>query len=221
MVTVSRTYQPISSRPLSSSPKMSPSTPIQILPATSADCLAIADIESLAFEPDPATQIMFGPRNIAGLPKRAAQLQELLDVDPTMRLFKAVVDGEIVAAAQWHIRTDPEWQLGKGREKGEGGFVKGIDAPTSWPPGANAPALNDFFGWIYGVRKRRMGGKKHVCTFMFLFYLSGQRKCMLTLSTLSARPPSHQTRLPRQRRRLRTRQAWSRARGRAGASHVA
>lgn len=165
MVTVSKPYQPISSRPPTSSPKMSPSTPIEILPATQADCLAIADIESLAFEPNPASKFLFGPRNIGFLPKRAAQLQELMDVDPTMRLYKAVVDGEIVGAAHWHIRTDPEWHLGKGREKGEGGYVKGVDAPTTWPPGSNTAALNEFFGWIYGVRKRRMGGKKHVCMF--------------------------------------------------------
>lgn len=161
MVTVSKSYEPISSRPASSQPSMSSSTPIEILPATEADCLAIADIESLAFERDPMTQATFGPRDIGALPKRSAQLQELITVDPTVRFFKAVVDGQIVAAAQWHIRTDPEWHL-PNLERSEGEFVKGVDVPTSWPPGANASALNDFFGWIYGVRKRRMGGKKHI-----------------------------------------------------------
>ncbi|KAL1953191.1 hypothetical protein VTO42DRAFT_3397 [Malbranchea cinnamomea] len=140
---------------------MAPSpSPIQILPATEDDCLAIADIESLAFEPDPGSRIMFGPRNVANLPFRAAQLKEVMNTDPTVRFFKAVVDDQIVAAAQWHFRTNPDWHLGKGPGPNPSTMC-GIDPPTSWPPGSNAPALDAFFGWIYEVRKRRMGGKAH------------------------------------------------------------
>ncbi|KAL1967794.1 hypothetical protein VTN77DRAFT_2483 [Rasamsonia byssochlamydoides] len=154
---------------------MAKSSPLQVtvLPATQADCLTLAQIESIAFHstsnhnngnnssaddsgrPSTLARVMFGPPTAEGHAFRAKDLAEKMQTDPSLRVFKAVVNVDarkeeqhkIVAWAGWHYYFDPqpieEWQ-----DK---------EWPGSWSP----QACNDFFGTIARKRNQYMGEKRY------------------------------------------------------------
>ncbi|KAL1984846.1 hypothetical protein VTN96DRAFT_8601 [Rasamsonia emersonii] len=160
---------------------MAKSSPLQvtILPATEADCLALAQIESIAFNSSSSNSsndandshpsssslghVMFGPPSAEGQAFRAKDIGEKMRTDPTLKVWKAVVDVDknddekeeeeeeqhkkIVAWAAWHFYCDPwpgqEWQ------------------DREWPGARNPQACNDFFGTIAQKRSQYMGGKRY------------------------------------------------------------
>lgn len=159
---------------------MATSTPLQvtILPATEADSLALAQIESIAFSSSSQNNsnndsdsnassslgyIMFGPPSAEGQAFRAKDIAEKIRTDPTLKVWKAVIDSndnddekeeegkkKIVAWAAWHLYHDP-WPGQEWQDK------------EDWPGARNPQACNDFFGAIARKRSQYMGGKRYAC----------------------------------------------------------
>jgi ribosomal protein S18 acetylase RimI-like enzyme len=144
---------------------------ISVLPATPADTLALAQVETLAFDTPPAARlaagagsqdepsptlgrIMFGTPSAEKDASRAEELAEKLSSEQN-RMYKAVLEGaegegKIVGFASWKFYTTPlpeedTWQ----------------DLP--WEYAANPTACNDFFGGLERMRTRIMGGRRFAC----------------------------------------------------------
>lgn len=124
----------------------------QILPMEEADTLEMADLEARAFEDSELSAIVFGPSSPGMKEARSERFKRIMAEDPTVRFKKVVVDGKMVGFAQWNLYLDTNWHLQE-------------DKKSESPPGVNEEALNEFFGWLYGVRKRRMGGQKYLCEY--------------------------------------------------------
>lgn len=146
---------------------------ITVLPATEKDTLALAHVESLAFDaPPPSTvtntntteetlgRLMFGPPTAEKDASRAKELAEKMKSSPETRIYKAVLtgdqdgkdleDGKTVGLAIWKFYTTP---LPKEETW--------TDLP--WEGAANPAACNEFFGGLERLRTKHMGGKRFAC----------------------------------------------------------
>ncbi|EEP76732.1 predicted protein [Uncinocarpus reesii 1704] len=129
-----------------------PSSQYQLLPAEVSDAAVIHELDTLAFGAEELAQIVFDGHNPASNSLRLEQIRNSLQ-DPAVTYTKVMVDGKHVAQAQWVLNLDPDWHL-----KGEPEEKKKARMENA----ANPEAYGEFFGWLYGVRKRRMGGQKHL-----------------------------------------------------------
>ncbi|KAI1803363.1 acyl-CoA N-acyltransferase [Daldinia bambusicola] len=125
--------------------------PLELQPATEADALRAAEIESAAYQPNPFNRILFpGPFPPEAVAWRGAQLAAELKKDPTARWFKVVdtdlSEGEqMVAFAQWHIYTEKKPPQ---------------PAPRSFGLGCNAEACELVFGDLAELRARIWGDER-------------------------------------------------------------
>lgn len=104
---------------------------------------------------------------------------------PSSRLWKVMADdGKIAGIALWNFRTDENWieQL-DGPEKPD----EYVETGEEGLPESGYAARRAFFNWLYGVRKRRMGGKPHVCTLQKTLVERGSGGPWLKTMTFCAR----------------------------------
>lgn len=131
---------------------------IDILPAEVGDFITLARLNYLAFSGTPVNKLMFGKQSEE---MQVALCQEYLKKclnDPTCKLTKAVLDGQIVGFAQWHYYVDP--------------MPIEDESPSEWGEGANGPLCDVFFGSMKRVRARQMGGKRCAGGYLFLIFCS-------------------------------------------------
>lgn len=138
---------------MAASPSPKPS-PHEVVPLLESDAIEVAELEVAAFQNEPIARAMFGAPTRERITFRANQFTKTLTEDRTAWLTKVMIDGKIAAIAEWKTLLDTDWHL------------QDTDKPENpWPPGANVAACEDFFGWLFGVRKRKMGGIKHIRMF--------------------------------------------------------
>ncbi|KAE9363437.1 putative GNAT family acetyltransferase [Stipitochalara longipes BDJ] len=119
---------------------------IEILPATLEDFPQLAQLNYHGFSGTPVNSLMFGGQSEEEqLANTEQYLKKALD-DPTCKLTKAVMHGQIVAFAQWHYYLEP--------------MAVEDGLPSDWGAGANGPLCDAFFGSMKKVRKEQMGGKR-------------------------------------------------------------
>lgn len=109
---------------------------VSVLPAEPADFERIAEIQHAAFSPSLINERIFS--NVNPEDHRVKILQRLhkTSADPRSRLFKAVVDGELVAFALWEVpRKEDDPPADKKKE---------ID-PDRWPAGTNVALAEGLF----------------------------------------------------------------------------
>ncbi|KAI8958560.1 acyl-CoA N-acyltransferase [Daldinia sp. FL1419] len=132
--------------------------PLEIQPATEADARRAAEIEALAYKPNPFNRILFpGPFPPEAVDGRGAQLAAELKKDPSARWLKVIdtdlVENEkMIAFAKWHIYAEKPPQ----------------PAPRSFGPGCNAEACELVFGYLTKLRARIWGDKK--CVYLALLH---------------------------------------------------
>ncbi|KAH8809314.1 putative GNAT family acetyltransferase [Xylogone sp. PMI_703] len=120
---------------------------VEILPVEEADALTLAEVETEAFQSADGRLglALFGPPSASGHEHRAKELVASMK-EPNVKLVKAVMDGQIVAWAQWRFYTDPlsppEWE------------------DKEFPPPANPVACNEFFKLLFDKRNAHMTGKR-------------------------------------------------------------
>lgn len=137
----------------------------EILPCTPADTLEMARLERAAYGPEPLSLLMFGEPAPSAINARADKFAEMMG-HPSSRWWKVMADdGKIAGIALWNFRTDENW-IGQldGPEKPD----EYVETGKEGLPESGYAARRTFFNWLYGVRKRRMGGKPHVCTLSFI-----------------------------------------------------
>jgi hypothetical protein len=127
---------------------------IQILPATWDDVHHLALLNYHGFKEAPVTSLMFGGQSEEErLANTEHYLKKALEY-PTCKFTKAVINGQIVAFAQWHYYVEP--------------MAVEDDSPSNWGEGANGPLCDAFFGTMFKVRREQMGGKRcageEICT---------------------------------------------------------
>ncbi|EAS33305.3 uncharacterized protein CIMG_04329 [Coccidioides immitis RS] len=132
----------------------------EILPILESDLASISEIENLAFEGEEVSRIVFASPNSATKEFRIQRLKKSLTEDPTTRFAKVVIGGKLAGIAQWNLHLDPNWHLKDEKKEEEGGADSQDKKNKNFPPGANVEACEEFFGWMYGARKRIMGGQK-------------------------------------------------------------
>lgn len=150
---------------------------IRIVPADENDTLALAQIESMAFdgpslyalsktnstglnETDPdkkpplsLNRLMFGIPSAEGYAIRARGINERLKTSPDYQIYKAVLkendaqQEKIVGFAAWRFCADVPFPVDTWK-----------DLP--WEGAANPTACNDFFGKLASLRTKNIGGKK-------------------------------------------------------------
>jgi len=119
---------------------------IDILPATPDDFTQLALLNYHGFSGTPVNLLMFGGQSLEEQIANAKEYLRKALEDPTCKLTKAVVDGQIVAFAQWHYYLEP--------------MAVDDDLPSNWGEGANGALCDAFFGTMKKVRKEQMGGKR-------------------------------------------------------------
>ena len=141
--------------------------------ATEADAQRSADIESVAYGPNPLGACLFPPAPAStsppktttttsdastqsGLSPRASQLVDMLRADPATCRWVKVVDTEIADPAQamisfscWYVWEEESPVMG----------------PQVWGAGTNPEACEAFFGGMRERRNERFNGRPYVCTF--------------------------------------------------------
>lgn len=144
----------------------SPSVRTDIIPADEADCLLLAQIESLAFsycsegqEASNLSRIMFGDPSAEREDIRAAELLKKMQTDSTAKIYKAVVNNDIaesrkiVGWAIWHYYLDPrpveEWE------------------DSTWSLCRSPDACNEFFGSLTRARNYHMSGRRYGRKYFF------------------------------------------------------
>ncbi|OAL74557.1 hypothetical protein A7D00_0150 [Trichophyton violaceum] len=145
----------------------------EILPCTPADTLEMARLERAAYGPEPLTLLMFGEPAPSAINARADKFAQMMD-HPSSRLWKVMADdGQIAGIALWNFRTDENWieQL-DGPEKPD----EYVETGEEGLPESGYAARRAFFNWLYGVRKRRMGGKPHVLLNLLAVHPDYQRR---------------------------------------------
>lgn len=126
---------------------------VEILPATEEDTLALAQIESAAFQgSDPRLgAVLFGPPTPQGHERRSKDLIGVMNNDPTVKFTKAVVDGQIAAWAEWHYYAEPfspkEWE------------------DKEFPDFTSPAGCNEFFGLIQKRKNKHLAGSRFACEF--------------------------------------------------------
>ena len=127
----------------------------KILPATEADCVAIASIEAtsncLASKTKPEnnlSRVLFGTSS--DVSPRAKDLLDKLQNDKSMQMSKVVIsdaNGEekIIALSIWHYYPEPkeieDWK------------------DIEWPPTAHGDGCNSYIRSAVAMRKKHMSGK--------------------------------------------------------------
>lgn len=132
--------------------------PLELQPATEADAVRAAEIESVAYGPSPFNKVLFpGPFPDNPLADRAAALAKSFGEDSTQRWLK-VVDpdlegGRTIAFAKWHVFAE-----------------KPVLTPRQFGPGCNIEACEKLFGGIQDQRIRLLGDRPYICAYMFALY---------------------------------------------------
>ncbi|KAL3418659.1 acetyltransferase [Phlyctema vagabunda] len=131
----------------------------RIEPATVADVLRIADIESRTFATGPLNGLIFGPPRPEAVRARADVLAKELDsMAATMRIQKAVItqgeqggddEDQIVGFALWRLYRDPR-PLEHWQDK------------EVWEGMASLEGANEFFGNMSRMRDRYINGKSYL-----------------------------------------------------------
>ncbi|WEW59109.1 hypothetical protein PRK78_004578 [Emydomyces testavorans] len=145
---------------------LSSSPTYQILPVEESDALEMAKVEALAFKSQEFSTIVFGGCTPTIHEFRAQRFKRIMAEDTTVRFAKVMVDGRLAAFAQWNLHLDPNWHVEGRRDEKNAEFKE----KEGWrdekipelPPGANAEAFHEFYGWLVDVRRRWMGGQKHL-----------------------------------------------------------
>ena len=119
---------------------------IVITPAETEDFIQLGRLNYCGFSGTPVNLLMFGNQREEDQIALTQQYLQKCFADPTCRLTKAVVDGQIVGFAQWHYYVEP--------------MPVEDDLPSNWGEGANGPLCDAFFGSMKKVRKEKMGGKR-------------------------------------------------------------
>lgn len=162
-----------------------PKPDISIVPADENDTLALAQIESMAFDgpsayalsrtntagltetasdkeqPLSLNRLMFGLPSTEGYAIRARGLNERLKTSPDFHIYKAVLkEGDaiekIVGFAAWRFCADVPFP------------VEDTWKDLPWEGAANPTVCNDFFGGMAKLRTKNLGGKKVACMFLSL-----------------------------------------------------
>ncbi|EZF31327.1 hypothetical protein TMEN_5795 [Trichophyton mentagrophytes] len=145
----------------------------EILPCTPADTLEMARLERAAYGPEPLSLLMFGEPAPSAINARADKFAEMMG-HPSSRWWKVMADdGKIAGIALWNFRTDENW-IGQldGPEKPD----EYVETGKEGLPESGYAARRTFFNWLYGVRKRRMGGKPHVLLNLLAVHPDCQRR---------------------------------------------
>jgi hypothetical protein len=119
---------------------------VDIMPATVEDVIHLARLNYSGFTGTPINSLMFGNQSEEEQIAHAEEYLKKCLEDPTCKLTKAVMDGQIVGFAQWHYYVEP--------------MPVEDDLPSNWGEGANVPLCEAFFGSMKRVRKERVGGKR-------------------------------------------------------------
>jgi hypothetical protein len=131
--------------------------PLELMPATEADALRAAGIESIAFGPSPFNKVLFpGPFPDSPLADRAESMAKALREDSTQRWLKVVDtdlegDEQMIAFAKWHVFTE-----------------KPVLPPRQFGPGCNIEACEKLFGGMREQRIRLIGDRPYVCEYICL-----------------------------------------------------
>lgn len=169
-----------------------PKPQITIVPADENDTLALAQIETLAFDgpssyalsrknaqesdkgqekPLSQNRLMFGLPSAEGYAIRARSLNERLKTSPDYHIYKAVLKEEadaqeekIVGFAAWRFCADVPFP------------VEDTWKDLPWEGAANPTACNDFFGGMARLRTKNFGGRRVACTFFSPLPLSSCRE---------------------------------------------
>ncbi|KAK2827851.1 hypothetical protein FQN49_007275 [Arthroderma sp. PD_2] len=142
-----------------------------ILPCVPEDVMELAILERAAFDGEPLTHLMFGSPSPSALSWRADRFSESI-ADPGCRWVKIVQDGKIVGAALWGHRTSTDWMDKLTGAEKETEYKEEDDKLAQ----GNKQARHDFLTWLYGVRKRRMGGKPHILLYLLIVHPDYQRR---------------------------------------------
>jgi hypothetical protein len=131
--------------------------PLVVQPATEADAPRAAEIERLAYAPNPFNKFLFPgpfPEPESGRNPRAEEMIKVLQEDPSVRWLK-VVDTDIEPTEDnAQMIAFGQWNLKDGRQIPE--------KPRTWGPGCNAEACDALFGGLAQLRAKHFGDKKHV-----------------------------------------------------------
>lgn len=127
--------------------------PLRLCPADESDARRAADIEHVAYTPNPVNGILFpGPFPPDVLDWRAQQLASDLEGDSSTRWLK-VVDTDLpegpeqmIAFAKWHIYSESP-----------------KPTPRTFGAGCNAEACELLFGGIAKQRVRILGDQPYFC----------------------------------------------------------
>ncbi|KMU76037.1 hypothetical protein CISG_05296 [Coccidioides immitis RMSCC 3703] len=130
----------------------------EILPILRIDLASISEIEILPLKREVSRIVFASPIQLQRVPH--TRLKKSLTEDPTTRFAKVVIGGKLAGIAQWNLHLDPNWHLKDEKKEEEGGADSQDKKNKNFPPGANVEACEEFFGWMYGARKRIMGGQK-------------------------------------------------------------
>ncbi|KAI1811263.1 acyl-CoA N-acyltransferase [Poronia punctata] len=131
--------------------------PLILQPATAADAPRSAEIEKLAYAPNPFNKYLFPgpfPEPEPGRNPRAEDLAKVLTQDPSVRWTKVVDtdvepsadNAQMIAFGQWHVK--------------DGGEAP--EPKRTFGPGTNPEACEELFGGIAELRAKHFGGRKHV-----------------------------------------------------------
>ncbi|KAI0409421.1 acyl-CoA N-acyltransferase [Xylaria palmicola] len=126
-------------------------------PATEADAVRAAEIERVAYAPNPFNPVLFPgpfPEPAAGQNPRAADMAKQLRDDPSTRWFKvvdtdipaAVDNGQMIGFAQWNINDGSQ----------------APPSPRTFGPGCNVEACEALFGGLHQMRLKNFADKRHV-----------------------------------------------------------
>lgn len=140
--------------------------------ATEADAQRSADIESVAYGPNPLGAALFPPapkdaaaaaapaKDADGLSPRAKAMIDLLRADPASCRWVKVVDTEIEDPAQAMVCFSCWYFYEK---------ESPIQGPQTWGPGTNPEACETFFGGMRLKRNERFAGRPYACKLPHLF----------------------------------------------------